>query len=260
MSTPATNPLTFNSWMTNIGVMAVEATQSVGGVTQFVSPPLQAIVSQILNYAELRIQRDLDMQPTQSATTYIATAGNQILTVPFDDFVTIQTVEVCQVSGNIIVNSTPLLGVSNEFIQNVYGSSFGTPMYFSMYGSNFGDNDDNVNNILLGPTPNFAFTMRVKGTARMPSLFKFASNGPADTQSNYISAYLPDLLMMASMIYVSAYQRNFSATSDSPDMGQSYEKQYQALRIGAVMEEDRKRLAGSGWSGYSTPTSATPSR
>jgi hypothetical protein len=61
------------------------------------------------------------------------------------------------------------------------------------------------------------------------------------------------MLIMASMIYISAYQRNFSATSDDPAMPMNYEKQYQALRLGAIAEENRKKGMGSGWSSYSTP-------
>jgi hypothetical protein len=68
------------------------------------------------------------------------------------------------------------------------------------------------------------------------------------------------LLVIASMIYITMYQRNFSATSDSPDMGMTYEKQYQALRLGAIGEEDRRKQMGSAWSAYATPTSATPTR
>jgi hypothetical protein len=263
MSQPNTNPLTFNSFITNVGVMAVEQVVNVAGVNQFVSPPLQQIVSMILNYAELRLQRDLDMQPTQSSNMYTLTQGVNILPIPFDDFVTVQTIEVCQLSNNVIVNAMPLLPVSNEFIQNVFSGvgSAGTPQYFSPYGSNFADaSDDIVNNILLGPCPNFSYPIRVKGTSRMQSLFQYAVAGIADTSTNYISAYYPDLLLLAAMIYISGYQRNFSSMSDSPDTGATWEKQYQALRIGAVMEEDRKRQAGSGWSGYSTPTSATPTR
>jgi hypothetical protein len=68
------------------------------------------------------------------------------------------------------------------------------------------------------------------------------------------------MLIMASMIYISAFQRNFGPTSDTPESGMTYEKQYQALRLGAIAEENRKKFQCSGWSSYSTPTSATPTR
>jgi hypothetical protein len=136
----------------------------------------------------------------------------------------------------------------------------GTPRYYAMYGDNFGDGTDSFTNILLGPTPNYAYPLRITGLIKIPSLFNYSTIGLADSQFTYISAYLPDMLIMASMIFVSAFQRNFSATSDSADMGLSYEKQYQALRLGAITDENQRNLEGSGWTAYGTPTSATPTR
>jgi hypothetical protein len=68
------------------------------------------------------------------------------------------------------------------------------------------------------------------------------------------------MLMLGSMIYISMFQRNFGVASDTPESGMTYEKQYQALRLGAIAEENRRKLQGSAWSSYSTPTSATPTR
>ena len=65
---------------------------------------------------------------------------------------------------------------------------------------------------------------------------------------------------MASMIYISAYQRNFGRMSDDPTMAQSYEGQYQVLLRAAITEENRKKFAASAWSSMSTPIAATPSR
>src|SRR5208282_4630724 len=110
---------------------------------------------------------------------------------------------VQQASNGQVVNATPLVHVSKEYIQNVYGgiSSAGTPQYFAMYGDNFGNADDTFTNILFGPVPNFAYNLRITGTSREPSLYKFALIGVADTVNTYISTYLPDMLIVASMIY-----------------------------------------------------------
>ena len=258
MPTP-TNPLSFNSYIQQMGVMAVINTQLVAGVQQFVDAPAEVTVPMMLNYSELRIQRDLDLLASQSSNTYTLTAGVNVFPLPVDDFLTVQTLEVLTAAG---ATPAPLLSVSKEFIQNCYGglASAGTPQYFAMYGDNFGSDQDTNTNILLGPPPNFAYTLRVTGTCREPSLFQNAAAGVADTEYTYISSYMPDLLIMASMIYISAFQRNFSATADDVPMGQTYEKQYQALRIGAIQEENRRKQMGSGWSAYSTPTSATPTR
>jgi len=262
MSTPATNPLSYNAYIAQVAAMAVYQTQVTAGVTSFLDAPPTLITPMMLNYAELRIQRDLDLLPSQTSNSYVLTSGNPLLKIPIDDFLTLQTFEVTQVFGGVVANATPLLPVSKEFIQNCYGgqASSGTPMYYAMVGDDFGGNADTFNNVLLGPPPNFAYTVRVTGTVRTPSLFKYASTGIADTAYTWISAYLPDMLVMASMIYISAFQRNFGPTSDTPESGMTYEKQYQILRLGALSEENRKKFEASGWSSYSTPTAATPTR
>jgi hypothetical protein len=262
MSTPGLNPLTYNQWVLQVATLAVAQVQSTSAVYQFIDTSLNAITPQILSYAEGRIQRDLDLLASQTSNLYALTAGSNILSLPIDDFLIVQTVEWIQTNGSQIINSFPLLAVSKEFIQNVYGGlvSAAPPQYFAMYGDNFGDGADTYNNILLGPAPNYAYQIRITGTIRTPSLYSYATDGPANSTYTYISAYYPDMLLMASMIFVSAYQRNFSSTSDDPQMGQTYEKQYQALRLSAIAEEQRKKLMGSGWTPYSTPTAATSSR
>jgi hypothetical protein len=261
IATPA-NPLSYNGYVQTIASLAVVLASESNGVFQFVDAPLQTIAPQMLSYAELRISRDLDLLSSQTSNTYTLTAGQNVFSLPVNDFQVVNTVEIVQTSGNAVVNSTPLLQVSKEFIQNCCSglSNAGTPQYYAMYGSNFGDEQDVETNILLGPPPNYGYGIRITGSQLQPSLYQNAVSGIADTEYTYISAYYPDLLVMASMIFVSAYQRNFSATSDSPDMGQSYEKQYQALRLGAIPIENRRKGQASGWSSYSTPTAATPTR
>lgn len=262
MTSPATNPLSYNLYVQQLGILAVALTTEVAGVFEFVDAPMQGLLPQALNYAELRIQRDCDFLQARSANTYTLTAGNNLLAIPINDFLTLETLEVTQNNGGTVVNSTPLIPVSREFIQNCYAGAFSanTPRFFAMYGDTFGDGGNTNINVLLGPTPNYAYPVRVTGVVRLPSLYQFATAGPADTSYTFISQWLPDLLLMASMIYVSAFQRQFSATSDDPQMGQTYEKQYKALLAGAGTEENRKKFQASGWSAYSTPPAATPTR
>lgn len=262
MTSPALNPLSFNAWVQTVGAMAVALTQNNSGVWGFVDAPLQTVLPQILSYAEARIQRDIDALQARSSNTYALTVTNNLLQIPVNDFLVIETLETTQVSNGIVVNSTPLIPVSKEFIQNCYSGVFssGCPKYYAMYGDTFGDGANTNVNVLVGPAPNFAYPVRVTGVIRMPSLFQFATSGPADTSYTYISQSLPDLLVMASMIFISAYQRNWTANSDDPAMPVNYEKQYRTLLAGAIAEENRKKGLGSGYSAYSTPVTATPTR
>jgi hypothetical protein len=50
------------------------------------------------------------------------------------------------------------------------------------------------------------------------------------------------------MIFISAYQRNFSSSGSDPQMPINYETQYQTLLKGAAGEEIRKRFRSIGGS------------
>ena len=95
--------------------------------------------------------------------------------------------------------------------------------------------------------------VEVVGTYRPNSL-------SATNTTTFISQYLPDVFIMASMIYISAYQRNFGRANDDPQMAITYESQYQALLKGASVEESRKKFEASGWTSQGPAPIATPSR
>lgn len=225
------------------------ATMSVVPVTD---TNYQIILPQMISYAELRMQRDLDFLSTQISTTaYSFTANNNTLTVPQSQFVTTETMEVIDGSGV----STPLLPVTKEFLQNVYGSgsATGLPAYYAEYGGDAATTGYTSQLMIVGPIPSASYQVRLTGTVRSAPL-------SATNTQTYISTNLPDMMIMASMIYISAYQRNFGRQSDDPQMAQSYESQYQVLKASALVEENRKKYEASAWSSYSPAPAATPIR
>ena len=165
MSSAGPNPLSYNAYIQQLGLLVPVDSAETGGVYSLNDANLQALVPQILNYAELRIQRDMDFLSSQSSNTYTLTASTQIFPVPFSDFFTIQTLEVAPSTSG---PWSPVLFVSKEFVQNVYANTYGTPLYAAMYGDNFGNNQDTVNNISFGPIPNYGYTLRVTGTGEIP--------------------------------------------------------------------------------------------
>ena len=265
MTTPNTTPLTYNGYVTQVANMAVVEYQTITnvggqGIVVGVDSAFNVIIPQMLNYAELRIQRDLDLLPSQSSRTYTLTSGNNELQISSNDFVTVQTVQVTSGTAKI-----PLLPVTKEYLQNVYNnSSFtGIPAFYAMYGGDLATGGNTTANILLGPYPGSNYPVTVTGTVRMPTLYPDLGNDGypvSGAGTTFISTYLPDMLLMASLIYISAYQRNFGRMSDDPAMAQSYEAQYQALKQAAVMEEYGKKFQASAWSSYSTSPAATPTR
>jgi hypothetical protein len=136
--------------------------------------------------------------------------------------------------------------VSKEFLDAVYGSATATglPQYFTAF-------NDNI--YYVGPFPDQQYYVEIVGTYRPNSL-------SSTNTETFISKYLPDVLIMASMIFVSGYQRNFGRASDDPAMAQSYEAQYQSLLKGATVEEARKKFESSGWTSQSPAVVSSPSR
>ena len=213
-------------------------------------PNWLSILPDAIEYAELRIYRDLDLLSTVQVNTSFSTAsGSSKVTLTQGTFVTLQNVNVITPAGTTnpdLGTRVPLLPVSKEYIQYAWPSSTndGVPSYFAMI-------DERT--FSLGPWPDAAYTLEIIGTVRPETL-------SAINTTTFISQYLPDIFLMASMIFISGYQRNFGRQSDDPQMAQSYESQYMALLKGATVEEYRKKYQSSGWTSMSPSPVATPGR
>jgi hypothetical protein len=214
-------------------------------------PNWLAILPDTIEYAELRIYRDLDLLQTVTRSYNYNCNGGGMFTnaFPIEDFVTVQSINVATPIGITNPNQgtrTPLLPVNLSFIQYAYPSSTGSgiPKYFAMLDQN---------TVAFGPWPDDDYMLEITGTYRPETLSE-------TNTTTFISQWLPDLFLMASMIFVSGYQRNFGRQSDDPAMAQSYESQYQALLRGATVEEYRKKFSASGWTSISPSPVATSGR
>jgi hypothetical protein len=243
--------LTYTTYKTQIAQMAVVSETDASFL---------AILPMMIDYASLRICRDLDFMFTSVSlhgAGYQLTAGNRNLS--FSQDLPDGTSFVVSEQINLILNAAeptnpdtgtrvPLLPTTKEFLDAVYGSAAtanrGQPKYFVPFNETL---------FFVGPVPEVNYYVEVVGTIRPAPL-------SASVTTTFISEYLPDLLVMASMIYISAYQRNFGKESDDPQMAQSYENQYQLLLKSAGVEEARKKFQSSGWSSQSPATVSSPTR
>ena len=239
-----TTGLTYSTYKTQIATLAVVEENDANFLT---------ILPQTITYAENRMYRDLDFLFTSTSYVSAVTAGNRSLTIPEGTFVVTDQINVVSPAGQTNpdgANATrlPCLPTTKEFLDAVYGSSVsanrGVPKYFVPF-------NDNV--FLFGPVPDQNYSMEIIGTYRPNSL-------SASNTETFISKYLPDLFIMASMIYISGYQRNFGRANDEPQMAVTYESQYQALLKGAAVEEARKKFEASAWSSQSPSPVASPNR
>jgi hypothetical protein len=242
--------LTYTTYKTQIAQMAVVAEDD---------PNFLAILPMMIDYANLRICRDLDLLFTSASlygAGYKLTGGNRNLSFSQDlgsgtSFVVSEQINLITPAGQTNPNTatrTPLMPTTKEFLDAVYGSSLtanlGQPKYFAPF---------NDTAFLVGPVPDADYYVEVVGTIRPAPL-------SVSVPTTFISQYLPDVLVMASMIYISAYQRNFGKESDDPQMAQSYENQYQLLLKSAGVEEARKKFESAAWSSQSPATVASPTR
>jgi hypothetical protein len=209
-----------------------------------------AILPAMITYAENRMYRDLDFLFTSTSITgYSITNGSRQIIIPDGTLVVSEQINIITPAGQSNPDAgtrTPLLATTKEYLDAVYGSSSytGTPQYFVPFNDNL---------FLVGPFADQNYYVEIVGTYRPSSL-------SAANPTTFISLYLPDVFIMASMIYISAYQRNFGRQSDDPQMAQSYEAQYTALLKGAAVEEARKKFEAAAWSSQSPAVVASPSR
>ena len=236
-----TTGLTYATYTTQIATMAVVDPTDVN---------FQAILPQAITYAENRIYRDLDLISTIKATyAYNLTVGSRSISIPESLFVESEQINVVTPLGAGSPDAgtrNPLMPCTKEFLDAVYGSSAnaGVPQYFVPFNST---------TLYVGPFPDAAYMVELVGAYRPDSL-------SATNPSTFVSTYLPDLMIQASMIYVSAYQRNFSSMGNDPQMPGAYEAQYQILLKGAAGEEWRKKFEAAAWSSKSASPVATPTR
>jgi len=248
------------SYITQIATMAV---------VEETNAEFLKILPQMITYAENRMYRDIDFMFTSTSlhgVSFVLTPGNRNLSFDINlslntdaqsgTFVVSEQINLLtDANGNASATTNPdaclrvpLVPTTKEFLDAVYGSSLsanlGKPKYFVPFNETL---------FFVGPVPDQAYPVEVVGTYRPNSL-------SGTNTTTFISQYLPDLFIMASMIYISAYQRNFGRANDDPQMAVTYESQYQALLKGAMVEEARKKFEASGWSSQSPTPVATPTR
>ena len=110
-----TTGLTYTTYQTQVAEMAV--------VSQ-TDPNFVAILPAMIDYAELRIYRDLDLLASVTTATQAMTAGTRAVTFP--QFVTVQQINVITPAGTTSPDAgtrAPLLPVTKEFIDINYPSA-----------------------------------------------------------------------------------------------------------------------------------------
>ena len=240
-----TTGLTYAQYKTQIATLAVVEENN---------PAFVEILPQMITYAENRIYRDLDLlQTSTSITGYALTAGTRSLSIPEGTIVVSEQINIITPAGQTdpdapTATRNSCLPTTKEYLDIVYGNNSSANRAMPTYFVPFNDNL-----FYFGPVPDANYYVEIVGTVRPDSL-------SASNTTTYLSLYFPDVLIMASMIYVSGYQRNFGRLNDDPQMAVTYESQYKALLQGATIEEARKKFEAAAWSSQSPAVVASPTR
>lgn len=234
--------LTYNTFTTSLANMIVVP----------VSDPNYAIaLPNIIDDAEQRLYRELDLLATVTRDTGLLTANNRNFTLPSNNgrFVVVEQMNVITpvaISDPELGTRNPLLPVSKEYLDVAYPSVTGADVPSLMAPIS-----DQA--WIVGPWPDAAYTVEVVGTIRPDPL-------SASNQTTFLSLYYPDLMLAAALVMSAGYQKNFTSMGDDPKAAVSWESHVQTLLSSAMVEEIRKRFGSQGWSSKIPDPYATPPR
>lgn len=210
----------------------------------------QQVIPSIISDAEQRCYRELDLLSTiVRNTSGTLTANSRDFTFP----VHIVVLESLNLFTNVgtTTGRRPLTPVSREWMDMVWPDEVACecagveyPQYYAMITDQ---------QIIVGPPPIAAYTMEVVGTVRPTPL-------SAANTTTYLSLYLPDLFLAASMVFGYGYIKDFGAATDDPRGSVTWESHYQTLFTSANTEENRKKYASQAWTPKQPAPLATPPR
>lgn len=209
------------------------------------STDFTAILPALIADGENRIYREIDFLTTRTTNTATCASGSRNVTCPAN-IIIVEGVSVISPSGSAPAAGTRnnLERVSLDFIDLTWPqeSVTGLPLNFAMKSDTA---------VVVSPTPDANYTAEFTGIYRPAPI-------SASNPTTWLATNLPDLLLASCMIFGSAYQRDFGAMSDNPQMAVSWESHYQALKQGAVEEEQRRKDQGVNWTPFSQTPASTP--
>ena len=234
--------LTYSQWVAELANLCVIDASD----TNFV-----ANLPSTIDDAEQRIYRDLDLLSTVVRDTGTLSSGVRTFALPSNLGRFVVTNGFNVITPVIATNPdsgtrNQLVPCSRDVLDVLWPSATGAsvPALYAMI-------TDQV--IIVGPAPDAAYTIECIGTIRPTPL-------SASNTTTVLTLYLPDLFLSASMVYMSAYMRNFGAQADDPKMATSWESHYQTELASANVEEARKKYSSGQWGSLQPTPIATPPR
>ncbi len=211
-----------------------------------------ALLPQATSYAEQRIYRELvPLNQRNTDTTLSTVAGSRLINLA-NAARAVDSIErfALLVAGELYYFDAATLDAIDLAWPNQ--TLTWAPDQADYLGRYWAMLSDSV--IAISPTPDQSYQVNLTGNF-VPVPISY------NNQTTYLSVMYPELLIAACMIFLTGgLLRNFGAQGDDPKMGLSWEGDYTKLMQSAVFEEERRRMAGVGWSQYSPNPVAKPDR
>lgn len=232
--------LTYSTFTTSLANMIVVGLDD---------PNYTLALPNIIDDAEQRLYRELDLLSTRVTATGPLVANNRKFTLPTGNgtFVVVEQFNVITPAGVTDPDQgtrNPLNPCSKEYLDAIWPSAAnaGVPDLFAPI---------NQTDWIVGCWPDAAYTVEVVGTIRPAPL-------SATNQTTFLSVYLPDVFLAAALVMAAGYQLNFSAAGDNPQAGVTWESHVKTLLDSAKVEEIRKKFGSQGWTSMAPDPIATP--
>lgn len=236
--------------------MALTYSQFVTALANFIvvpedDPYFRTALPNIIDDAEQRLYRELDLLATRVRATGPLTAGSRNFALPTSGgtFVVVEQMNVITPQGVTdpdLGTRNPMTPVSKEVLDSLWSSAAGAgvPSMFAPISQQ---------DWIVGKWPDQAYTVEVVGTIRPAPL---SESNP----TTFLSQYLPDVFFAAALVMSAGYQLNFSPGGDNPAAGMTWETHVQTLLSSAKKEEFRKKFGAEGWTSKEPDPLATPPR
>lgn len=241
--------ITYSSYVSEIATLTViSSTILVTGDNNF-----QGIMPAIIDYAEGRLYRDLDLPITSvTDTSVICTSGVRSISLSTTQgaILVIDTLNLLTSAGatSSFATRVPLVPASQGVIDAIYpsaaSSNCGQPQFFVRLSDV---------QVVLGPAPDQAYGTEVIGSVRPNAL-------SASNSSTWLTQNVPELMVAAGMIFASGHMRNYGAQADDPKMAQSWESQYGSLMKEMKVDALRMKFFSDAWTSQQPSPIATPPR
>ena len=209
----------------------------------------QQILPSMIDDAEIRICQDVDFLGavvTDSSTLAVLNSRGINWSNAFFAVDSINVISPAGQTNPDLGTRNPLVPATKETCDYLYPSAVGSgiPQYFGRVTQS---------TAVLAPWPNGAYTLEITGVQRPTPL-------SASNTTTFISTYLPNLMVAASMIYAAAYQQNFSASGDNPAQAVNWKTHYDEILKSSVIEQARIKFEAEGWSAKMPSPIASPPR